>query len=158
MITSSNGKVPPVNSPHKGQWRGALMFSLIRAWVNRWVNTREAGELRRHRGYHDVIVIWGCNYFSIPSKIYPRRWGYSTDFPLFFFVFENRGPSTVFDILWSNQEPPNFPLGRVQSLLANNVIFKRNIPQKEYPTMKKKYPRNYMVKTHGMWYIKHNHN
>ena len=24
----------PVNSPHKGQWRGALMFSLICAWVN----------------------------------------------------------------------------------------------------------------------------
>ena len=25
----------PVNSPHKGQWRGALMFSLICAWINR---------------------------------------------------------------------------------------------------------------------------
>ena len=24
----------PVNSPHKGQWRGALMFSLICAWIN----------------------------------------------------------------------------------------------------------------------------
>ena len=24
----------PVNSPHKGQWRGALMFSLISAWLN----------------------------------------------------------------------------------------------------------------------------
>ena len=23
----------PVNSPHKGQWRGALMFSLICAWI-----------------------------------------------------------------------------------------------------------------------------
>ena len=27
-----------VNSPHKGQWRGALMFSLICAWINGWVN------------------------------------------------------------------------------------------------------------------------
>ena len=27
----------PVNSPHKGQWRGALMFSLICAWINDWV-------------------------------------------------------------------------------------------------------------------------
>ena len=26
----------PVNSPHKGQWRGALMFSFIFAWTNRW--------------------------------------------------------------------------------------------------------------------------
>ena len=29
----------PVNSPHKGQWRGALMFSLICVWMNGWVNT-----------------------------------------------------------------------------------------------------------------------
>ena len=27
----------PVNSPHKGQWRGALMFSLICTWINSWV-------------------------------------------------------------------------------------------------------------------------
>ena len=26
--------IGPVNSPHKGQWRGALMFSLISAWIN----------------------------------------------------------------------------------------------------------------------------
>ena len=39
----------PVNSPHKGQWRGALMFSLICDWINGWVNNGEAGDLRRHR-------------------------------------------------------------------------------------------------------------
>ena len=44
-------------SPHKGQWRGALMFSLICAWINVWVNTREAGDLRRHRAHYDVIFI-----------------------------------------------------------------------------------------------------
>ena len=47
----------PVNSPHKRQWRGALMFSLICAWINSWVNNREAGDLRRHRAHHDVIVM-----------------------------------------------------------------------------------------------------
>ena len=47
----------PVNSPHKGQWRGALMFSLICVWINDWVNNREAGDLRRHRGHYDVIVM-----------------------------------------------------------------------------------------------------
>ena len=47
----------PVNSPHKGQWRGALMFSLICAWINAWVNNREAGDLRRHRAHYDVIVM-----------------------------------------------------------------------------------------------------
>ena len=44
----------PVNSPHKSQWRGALKFSLIPDWVN----NREAGDLRRHRGQYDVIVMW----------------------------------------------------------------------------------------------------
>ena len=29
----------PVNSPHKGQWRGALMFSLICACMNDWVHS-----------------------------------------------------------------------------------------------------------------------
>ena len=29
---------PPVNSPHKGQWRGDLMFFSIYAWMNGWVN------------------------------------------------------------------------------------------------------------------------
>ena len=47
----------PVNSPHKGQWRGALMFSLICVWINVWVNNREAGDLRRHRVHYDVIVM-----------------------------------------------------------------------------------------------------
>ena len=46
----------PVNSPHKGQWRCALMFSLICARMNGWVNNREAGDLRRHQAHCDVIV------------------------------------------------------------------------------------------------------
>ena len=48
----------PVNSPHKGQWRGALMFILICVWINDWVNDREAGDLRRYRAHYDVIVMW----------------------------------------------------------------------------------------------------
>ena len=47
----------PVNSLHKGQWRGALMFSLICVWINGWVNNREAGDLRRYRAHYDVIVM-----------------------------------------------------------------------------------------------------
>ena len=46
-----------VNSPHKGQWRGALMFSLICAWINDWVNNHEAGDLRRLSAHYDVIVM-----------------------------------------------------------------------------------------------------
>ena len=53
----------PVNSPHKGLWRGALMFSLICTWINGWVNKREAGDLRCHHAHYDVTVLWldtGC--------------------------------------------------------------------------------------------------
>ena len=70
-MTSSNGNIfrvtgplcgeftgPPVNSPHKGQWRGALMLSLICVWINDWGNNREAGDLRRYRTHYDVIVMW----------------------------------------------------------------------------------------------------
>ena len=48
----------PVNSPHKGQWRGALMFSLIYAWINSWVNNGEADDFWRHRAHYDVIVMF----------------------------------------------------------------------------------------------------
>ena len=49
-----------VNSPHKGQWRGALMFSLICAWTNGWVNNRGAGDLRYHCCH--------CNVNSTPCS------------------------------------------------------------------------------------------
>ena len=48
----------PANSPHKGQWRGALTFSLICVWINGWVNNREAGDLRRYRAHYDVSVMY----------------------------------------------------------------------------------------------------
>ena len=46
-----------VNSPQKGQWRGALMLSLMCALINSWVNNGEAGDLRRYRHHYDVIVM-----------------------------------------------------------------------------------------------------
>ena len=47
----------PVNSLHKGQWRGAVMFSLICVWRNSWENSRKAGDLRRYRAHYDVSVM-----------------------------------------------------------------------------------------------------
>ena len=47
----------PVNSPHKGQWRGALIFSWICVWINGWVNNHEAGDLKRRRAHYDVTVM-----------------------------------------------------------------------------------------------------
>ena len=49
----------PVNSPHKGQWRGALVFSLICARIKGWVNNSGDGYLIRHRAHYDVIAMWG---------------------------------------------------------------------------------------------------
>ena len=50
-----------VNSSHKGQWRGDLTISLICAWINGWVNNREAGDLRWHRThYHVTVMPWRC--------------------------------------------------------------------------------------------------
>ena len=64
MMTSSNGEIFRVTghlcgefTGTNGQWRGALMFSLICVWINGWVNSREVGDLRRHRTHYDVIVM-----------------------------------------------------------------------------------------------------
>ena len=55
----------PVNPPHKGQWRGTLMFSLVCVWIN----NGEAGDLRCHRSHYDVIVM-------IESHcLLPNEWG-----------------------------------------------------------------------------------
>ena len=69
-MTSSNGNIFRVTGhlcgefagprwipPHKGQWRGALMFSLVCVWINDWVNNRASGDLRRYHTHHDVIVM-----------------------------------------------------------------------------------------------------
>ena len=52
------GGDPPVTSgsPHKGHWRGALMFSLICAWTNILANNGDAGDLRHYRAHYDVTV------------------------------------------------------------------------------------------------------
>ena len=81
MMTSSNENIFRVNqltllaicagnspvtgeSSHKHQWRGDLMFSLICAWINGWVNNGEAGDLRRHCAYYDITVMY-CGKTSI---------------------------------------------------------------------------------------------
>ena len=61
----------PVNYPHKGQWRGALMLSLICVWINGWVNTREAGDLRRHRAHYGVTVMWNP---LAPLRVHMFHW------------------------------------------------------------------------------------
>ena len=65
MMTTSNGNIScywpfvreihpsPVDFPHKGQWCGALVFSLFYAWTNGWANNRGTG----HVAHYDVTVM-----------------------------------------------------------------------------------------------------
>ena len=59
----------PVNSPHKGQWHGALMFIWSSPWINGWVNNCEAGDLRRYRAHCDVIVMCDTSRRPIDSNV-----------------------------------------------------------------------------------------
>ena len=61
------------------------MFYLIGAWIDGWVNHREAGDLRRHRAHYDVIVMlrwltWivARNWISDPHS-YVTKWVYWRD-------------------------------------------------------------------------------
>ena len=112
MMTSSNGKFFHVtgplcgeftghrlNSPLKGQRRGALVYSLNCARTNGWENNREAGDLRHDRAHPDVNVMmrW-CITPNMSSKFcesmkvcvsFPKHqkmiliWWF--DFPIIFF-------------------------------------------------------------------------
>ena len=65
----------PGNSPHKGQWRGALMFSLVCAWKKRlrkqswdwWFETPSRTSWR-----HFSVFYWNslCMHGLIRAKIY----------------------------------------------------------------------------------------
>ena len=111
----------PVNSPHKGQWRGALLFSLICAGINDWVNNRAAGDLRPRRAPNDVTV-----KFLRSSNTYLAR------FPLeMHCLFEQTaGPSQPY---WAEVRPlPGivFP-GKIGNFRA---CFHARMPDRYVPT------------------------
>ena len=56
VICAGNSSVPG-ESPHKGQWREAFIFSLICVWINGWVYNLEAGDLKRYHAHYDVTVM-----------------------------------------------------------------------------------------------------
>ena len=70
MMKSSNANIFRVTNHLCGEFTGhrwiprakasdaeLWFFSLICAWINGWVNNREAGDLRRHRARYDVSVM-----------------------------------------------------------------------------------------------------
>ena len=70
MMTSSNGDIFRVTGHLCGEFTGRrwitltkasdaeLWCSFICAWINGWVNNREAGDLRRYLAHCDVIVMY----------------------------------------------------------------------------------------------------
>ena len=80
----------PVNSPHKGQWCGAMMYSLFGAWINGWVNNGEAGDLRRHR----AIMTSQCSNVYSKSPWTRVLWHCPSRGPSF--VMEDRHDSSLF--------------------------------------------------------------
>ena len=60
----------PVNSPQKGQWRRALMFSLIFAWINGWVTNCKAGDSRHHRPLWRHYNV-SCKVLLVSNLIFP---------------------------------------------------------------------------------------
>ena len=80
MMTSSNGNIFRITGPlcgeftgerwiprTNGQWRRTLIFSLISAWINGWVNNCEAGYLRRHH-VHNWRHYSEWSLLSFPSR------------------------------------------------------------------------------------------
>ena len=67
----------PMDSPHKGQWRGALLLSLISAWTNGRANYQRDGDLRRHRAHYDSTVMMIDDGQAKPAtrapSQYPKR-------------------------------------------------------------------------------------
>ena len=60
----------PVNFTHKGQLRGALMFSLICVWINSCVNNCEVGDWRRQsRSLWSHCNVPGLTYVMITVPI-----------------------------------------------------------------------------------------
>ena len=61
-----------VNSPQKGQWWGALMFSLICIWINGWVDNGEVGDLRCYHAHYDITVMQGSICGQVGAQwVYP---------------------------------------------------------------------------------------
>ena len=80
MMTSSNGNIFSVTGrlcgnspdtgefPHKGQWRGALMLSLICAWKTVSVNNSDTGDLMSYCAHYDVTVMFPA--YAMPVSVW----------------------------------------------------------------------------------------
>ena len=92
MMTSSNGNIFRVTGPLCREFTGHRWIPLTKAsdaelwcflWsaINGWVNSREAGDLRRYRADYDVTVMTNTQYthrLNVESKAFSRESPYSS--------------------------------------------------------------------------------
>ena len=113
------------NSPVSGEFPAqrpvtrALMFSLIYARINSWVNNRKAGDLRRHPTHCDVIVMHrslqyqkhvNCDICRIITRIWSKPSCYSILWSLMdsgskVYHKNTDGHLAVFQTSWQKVQP-----------------------------------------------------
>ena len=113
----------PVNSPHKSQWHGALMFTLICARMNGWVNNRDAGDLRRYLPPPMTSSQW-----TISTRRRPSR---EPNNELQYFIWNiawhclnpaNSRPEGSFDRRDSTESYPSHPFSWPTTLTSRNRL------------------------------------
>ena len=87
----------PVNSPHKVQCCGALMFSLISASTKGWVNKRDAGDFRHHHAHYDITEM---HFWLFINDVLILRITGKIKMPIFFFFFFKRYLSLIWVWKW----------------------------------------------------------
>ena len=106
----------PVNSPHKGQWRGTFMFSLICARINGWVNNGKAGDLRRYRAHYDAIVMRCERNLDIESSY--SRWEHNS---LLLFVSYQAPNHIIMPVMVIERCPNMVILTKLYGLVNSNA-------------------------------------
>ena len=120
-MTSSNGNIFRVTGPLCGEFTGHRWIPLTKAsdaelwcflwsapWINGRVNNSEAGDLRRHRAYYDVIVmiIWwpvSRRVYASPSlNQLSTDWGRVTHICVSKITINGLAPGRPQAIIWSN--------------------------------------------------------
>ena len=110
----------PVNSPHKGQWRGALTFSFICAWINGWITNREAGDLRPTRAHYDVTALSEVGtVMLIPYYYFQVAVLHLTiEYPQMMLI----GNKTAYGLQWVD-------INECMQIDSNDILYKRGSPE-----------------------------
>ena len=118
------------NSPVTGEF--PAQRPVTRAWINGWVNNGEAGDLRRHCAYYDVIVM-PCRK-SVPGNcvfVQPRV-HFTNDFPS---QFKFDGNFILFSSkLWYCDRYEILLSWHVQNFYAYNTIVQWSYTNSNFPS------------------------